>query len=55
MATFFVQYNERVNNFWSRDIEADTLEQAQDIFLSEIQGTEPDNVDAITSWFEEEE
>ena len=55
MATFFIQYNERVNNYWAREVEADTLEQAQVIFLAEIQGEEPDDVDVITNWFEENE
>ena len=55
MPTFFIQYNERVNNFWAREIEAETLDQAQVIFLAEIQGEEPDDVDVITNWFETNE
>lgn len=55
MPIFTIEYNERVNNFWSRDIEAETLDQAQDIFLTEIQGQEPDDSDVVDSWFNEEE
>ena len=52
MTTYTIVYYERVNNYWSREIEADTLDQAQDIFLKEIQGTEPDDVDVIDNVFE---
>lgn len=52
MPIFDIDYYERVNNYCSREIEADTLIEAQDIFLKEIQGTEPDNVDVIGSVFE---
>ena len=52
MTTYTIDYYERVNNYWSREIEADTLDQAQDIFLKEIQGTEPDDVDVIDNVFE---
>ena len=52
MAKYTIDYYERVNNYWCREIEADTLDQAQDIFLSEIQGTEPDDVDVIDTMFE---
>jgi len=53
MATFTIDYYERVNNYWCREIEADSLDQAQDIFLKEIQGAEPDSVDVIDTIFEE--
>ena len=53
MATFTIDYYERVNNYWCREIEADSLDQAQDIFLKEIQGEEPDSVDVIDAIFED--
>ena len=50
--TYGICYHERVNNYWFREIEAETLEIAQDLFLQEIQGTEPEEV-LVSSWFEE--
>jgi hypothetical protein len=44
---FSIDYYERVNNYWHREIEADTLVEAQTIMREEIQGTEPDHVDMI--------
>jgi hypothetical protein len=55
MPIFEIDYYERVNNYWSREIEADTLDKAQDLFLVEIQGTEPDNTDVIDNVFETKE
>ena len=55
MPTFNIDYFERVNNYWNREIEADTLVEAQTLFLAEIQGTEPDHVDVIGYEFEEGE
>ena len=52
---FSIDYYERVNNYWHREIEADTLIEAQDFLLQEIQGTEPDHVDIIGCEFEEGE
>ena len=52
---FSIDYYERVNNYWHREIEADTLVEAQTIMREEIQGTEPDHVDIIGYEFEEGE
>jgi hypothetical protein len=52
MPTYNIDYYERVNNYWSREIEADNIEQAKDLFLEDIQGTEPDDVDVIDNVFE---
>ena len=52
MTIYNIDYYERVNNYWSREIEADNIEQAKDLFLEEIQGTEPDYVDVIDNVFE---
>ena len=52
MPIYNIDYYERANNYWSREIEADNIEQAKDLFLEEIQGTEPDDVDVIDNVFE---
>ena len=52
MTIYNIDYYERANNYWSREIEADNIEQAKDLFLEEIQGTEPDYVDVIDNVFE---
>ena len=52
MMIYNIDYYERVNNYWSREIEADNVEQAKDLFLKDIQGTEPDDVDVIDNVFE---
>ena len=52
---FSIDYYERVNNYWHREIEADTLVEAQTIMREEIQGTEPDHIDIIGYEFEEGE
>ena len=52
---FSIDYHERVNNYWHREIEANTLVEAQTIMREEIQGTEPDHVDFIGYEFEEGE
>ena len=52
MPIYNIDYYERVNNYWSREIEADDIEQAKDLFLKDIQGTEPDDVDVIDNVFE---
>ena len=52
MTIYNIDYYERVNNYWSREIEADNVEQAKDLFLKDIQGTEPDDVDVIDNVFE---
>ena len=52
MPIYNIDYYERANNYWSREIEADNIEQAKDLFLEEIQGTEPDYVDVIDNVFE---
>jgi hypothetical protein len=53
MPIYNIDYYERVNNYWSREIEADDIEQAKDLFLKDIQGTEPDDVDVIDNVFED--
>ena len=55
MPKFSIDYYERVNNYWHREIEADTLMDAHDKLIEEIQGTEPDHVDIIGYEFEEGE
>ena len=55
MPKFSIDYYERVNNYWNREIEADTLVEAQTLMLEEIQGTEPDHIDIIGYEFEEGE
>jgi hypothetical protein len=52
MPIYNIDYYERANNYWSREIDADNIEQAKDLFLKEIQGTEPDDVDVIDNVFE---
>ncbi len=52
MPIYNIDYYERVNNYWSREIEADDIQQAKDLFLKDIQGTEPDDVDVIDNVFE---
>ena len=52
MPIYNIDYYERANNYWSREIEADNVEQAKDLFLEEIQGTSPDDVDVIDNVFE---
>jgi hypothetical protein len=52
MPIYNIDYHERVNNYWNREIEADNIEEAKDLFLKEIQGTEPDDVDVIDNIFE---
>ena len=52
MATYRIEYYERVSNYWYREIEADSSDQAEDIFLKEIQGEEPDSIDTIDSYFD---
>ena len=52
MPIYNIDYHERVNNYWNREIEADNIEQAKDLFLKEIQDTEPDDVDVIDNIFE---
>ena len=53
MPIYNIDYYERANNYWSREIEADNIEQAKDLFLKDIQGTEPDDVDVIDNVFED--
>jgi hypothetical protein len=53
MPIYNIDYYERANNYWNREIEADNIEQAKDLFLAEIQGTEPDDVDVIDNVFED--
>jgi hypothetical protein len=55
MPKFSIDYYERVNNYWNREIEANTLVEAQTLMLEEIQGTEPDHIDTIGYEFEEGE
>jgi hypothetical protein len=52
MPIYNIDYYERSNNYWSREIEADNIEQAKTFFLDEIQGTKPDDVDIIDNVFE---
>jgi hypothetical protein len=53
MPIYNIDYYERVNNYWSREIEANNIEEAKKFFLEEIQGTEPDDVDVIGNVFED--
>jgi hypothetical protein len=55
MPKFNIDYYERVNNYWSREIEADTLIEAQEKLREDIQGTEPDHIDIVGYEFEEGE
>jgi hypothetical protein len=55
MPKFNIDYFERVNNYWNREIEADTLLEAQEKMREEIQGVEPDHQDIIGYEFEEGE
>jgi hypothetical protein len=55
MPIFNIDYFERVNNYWNREIEADTLVEAQTIMREIIMGTEPDHIDFIGYEFEEGE
>ena len=52
MPIYNIDYYERANNYWSREMEADNIEQAKDLFLEEIRGTSPDDVDVIDNVFE---
>ena len=52
MPIYNIDYYERSNNYWSREIEADDIEQAKTFFLDEIAGTKPDDVDVIDNVFE---
>jgi hypothetical protein len=55
MPKFSIDYHERINYYWNREIEADTLIEAQEKLREEVQGTEPDYVDFIGYEFEEGE
>ena len=55
MPKFSIDYYERVNNYWHREIEAETLMEARVKLVEEVQGTEPDHVDFIGYEFEEGE
>jgi hypothetical protein len=55
MPKYNIDYFERVNNYWNREIEAENSTIAQTLFLEEIQGTEPDHVDRIGYGFEDGE
>jgi hypothetical protein len=55
MPKFNIDYFERVNNYWNREIEADTLVEAQSKMREEIQGAEPDHQDIIGYEYEEGE
>jgi hypothetical protein len=55
MPKYSIDYFERVNNYWNREIEAENSTIAQTLFLEEIQGTEPDHVDRIGYGFEDGE
>ena len=55
MPKFSIDYFERVNFYWNREIEADTLVEAQTKMIEEVQGEEPDHVDFIGYGFEEGE
>jgi hypothetical protein len=55
MPKYSIDYHERVNNYWHREIEAETLMEARVKLIEEVQGTEPDHVDFIGYEFEEGE
>jgi hypothetical protein len=52
MAKFNITYFERVNNYWSDIIEAETEEEAANIFFAQIQGEEPNSSDTIDTELE---
>jgi hypothetical protein len=52
MPIYYIDYYERVNNYWSREINANSIQEAKAFFLEEIQGTSPDYVDVIDNVFE---
>lgn len=52
MPKYSIDYYERVNNYWHREIEADSLIEAQEKMREEVQGTEPIYVDFIGYEFE---
>jgi hypothetical protein len=52
MPIYNIDYYERSNNYWSREIEANSIEEAKAFFLDEIAGTKPDDVDVIDNVFE---
>lgn len=44
MTVFNIEFRETQESYWSREIEAETLEVAEVLFFSDIQGTEPDDI-----------
>lgn len=49
MNTYTIEHYEQVEQYWSREVTADTIEMAQEIFFSMIQGEVPDSVETIDS------
>lgn len=49
MATYTIEYYEQIEQYWSREVTADTIEIAQEIFFSMIQGEVPNSEEAIDS------
>lgn len=52
MNTFNFTYHERVDNEWNAEIEADSEEEAREIFLDKIQGTQPDESNVVASFWD---
>jgi len=53
MKTYLLDYTELSKNTWTREIEADSLEEARAIMLDEIQGEEPEIYDVYDSRWED--
>jgi len=53
MTMYSLGYVEQQNVTWTREIEALTYDEAQEIMLQSIQGEEPDRVDVIDTYWED--
>ena len=53
MPTFELGYYETVQNYWTREVEADDEDKAAELFLEIIQGEEPDNVETLSQEWED--
>ncbi len=54
MTTFDIVYTEVVHNTWTDQIVAETEDEATDIFLEQIKGTEPDRCDVTNNLWDVE-
>jgi hypothetical protein len=52
MATYTIEYYEQVEQYWSREVAADTIEMAHEIFFSMIQGEVPNSEETIDGTLE---